>query len=210
MTGEQPTSTVVNAGASTDAAAAAGSTAAPAPLPEAPAPVDASSTIDQPVDEEGHPRLARGVIAAALLLFAVTAGLLSYRSLTVPEPSAFLLVEGDESQDGIVVEVEGMGVAARVATLSRSNKYATRFPLPPGNYRVKLTSKEGRQIGGSVSVTLHEAAGALLPLSPAASSSTTTKPQKSKDAEKDIDDEKNRAREPAALETPALEKPAAE
>jgi hypothetical protein len=197
MTGEQPPLTAANAGAAAEAAIP--------PAPQAPPgePGRASPTVDQAVEGADHPRLARVFIAAALGLFITMVGLLCYRWLTVPAPSAFLQIEGDETHSGLVIEVNaGGGEAPRTATLSRNNKFTTRFPLPPGNYMVRILSKDGHQLGEPVPMTLHEAAGLLFDLN----QNAPTRSEKSKD--------KDRPQEPAAKESgaerPAPEKPASE
>ena len=129
------------------------------PLPPPPPTTD---TVDQSPSVEGnHPVAARLIVFAALVLFAVMVGLLMYRWRTVQEPTAFLQIVGNDKYSGTLAEVFGSDGLPRSAKLTASNKYTTRFSLPPGDFNLKISDRSGRVLVDSA-VVLHEAEGAVV------------------------------------------------
>jgi hypothetical protein len=119
-------------------------------------------TIDQaPIGDINHPTAARLIVFAALLLFAVMVGLMMYRWRTVQEPTAFLQIIGNDKYTGTLAEVLGPDGLPRTAKLSASNKYTTRFSLPPGEFKVRISDRNGHLLAESPLV-LREAEGAVI------------------------------------------------
>src|SRR5690242_13369993 len=92
---------------------------------------------DEPVGPHYHPKLARFVVALALILFSTMIGLILFHWMRTSPPDAYLQVSGETRQNGIVVEVIDNGASDHSSvpqTLAAGNKYTARFPLAPGEY----------------------------------------------------------------------------
>lgn len=81
----------------------------------------------------------RAVIVLVVLMVVAMSGIVFWRWATGHEPTTAILVTGDPSLDGTVVEVTGFGVPPVTVTLSADNNYRTPIFRLPGNYHVVAT-----------------------------------------------------------------------
>jgi hypothetical protein len=75
------------------------------------------------------------LIALTGLVVLVMLAIIYHRWLTVEEPTTAILVEGDESVDGTIIEVVG-GPKPISVRLGKENNYMTPVLLAPGFYTV--------------------------------------------------------------------------
>ena len=87
-------------------------------------------------------------VAATIAIFVLCATLIWYRFETTPETNCVIIIDGDKSLDGSIVEV-----TPKVApdpsrsllkeTLQEKNQYSTRFFLNSGTYQVNIQRPDG-------------------------------------------------------------------
>lgn len=86
-------------------------------------------------------------IAAAALLFLLSASLLFYRYTTVHEPTSGIHVLGNAALDGAIVSVQARSTPSPLeARLTRRWNYALRFVLDPGTYELSVTTPDGEVV----------------------------------------------------------------
>ena len=90
-----------------------------------------------------------GIVSTAILsLLAIS--LLYYRWAKRPDPEAMIVVwaADDRAWDGATVTVRGGSLGAPLAyTLRADENLIVRFHVPPGEYAVRVTDKDGHLLG---------------------------------------------------------------
>lgn len=95
-----------------------------------------------------HGPLALAAIVVSALMVVAMLAVIYARWVRVAEPTAAIVVEGDESLAGAVVTVEGEGMKPLSVTLDAGNKYASPVLVRPGIYTV-TTRLNGAPVGRS-------------------------------------------------------------
>ena len=87
-----------------------------------------------------------GIVLTTLLSLLATS-LLYYRWAKRPDADARIIVwKQDPSWDGATVVVRGGGLDAPLKYVLRSQEHQiVRFHVPPGDYQVQITDKQGRR-----------------------------------------------------------------
>ncbi len=79
------------------------------------------------------------IIFLAAAMFVSMVAVIYYRWVTVSAPTSAMLLIGDESLDGAVVIVNGVGMKApQVITLARDNGFQSPLYLHPGSYELRV------------------------------------------------------------------------
>jgi hypothetical protein len=121
----------------------------------------------------------RLAMAAAGLVFVLTAGILYYRWASTIEPTTMVVVIGDESMRGVEVTVEGLGIAQPYhAVFGERERFALPFFLDPGSYRVRVS--RGDRVLFQSNVVVQKHLGRQIDLTklnlPPSTAPTTTQP----------------------------------
>jgi hypothetical protein len=103
-------------------------------------------------------------IAAAGLIFLVSAGAILYGWATSPEPTCVLIVEAPATFRGAEVSVKGGLDADYKVVIGGGDRFALPFYLQYGNYTVRVTLKEHELLRTEVELT-REQPGRRLDLS---------------------------------------------
>jgi hypothetical protein len=121
----------------------------------------------------------RLAMAAAGLVFVLTAGILYYRWASTVEPTTMVVVIGDESLRGVEVIVEGLGITQPYhAVFGERERFILPFYLDPGSYTVRVL--RGDRVLFEKNVVVQKHLGRQIDLTklnlPPTTASTTTQP----------------------------------
>jgi hypothetical protein len=85
--------------------------------------------------------MARIIICVCLAVTLLASASVFWRWSSVQEPTSYIVVHGDSSHTGTVVDVTSLGHPGAMATLSKENEFSTSIFVHAGSYRVIATCR---------------------------------------------------------------------
>jgi hypothetical protein len=134
-------------------------------MPLGTSPNHGTDTIEPAAPTPRRPAVVRAWLAATILVFVATIGLLFWQWAAHREPSSVIIVEGTPRFDGVDVRVSGGTLPAPYeATLSAANEFRVPFFLDAGVYVVWVA--RGGQALSELEVILTRRVGQRIDLRP--------------------------------------------
>jgi hypothetical protein len=110
----------------------------------------ASQSSAAPLSQSPHPPrrwLPWLAILITIFIFGCTLALLGYRWILTREPTSEVILNGGPQFAGVIVTVDGSGLAAPfITTLEEKNSFSAIFYLEAGSYKMQLKSPNGVHI----------------------------------------------------------------